>query len=235
MDITTPAVTARPAAMRSAILTASVTSSALAAAGSAAMTGMTASPARLAPRATALFTPEPVLTWSGSVDGHHGRGQWGDVGDEPDAEDKGSGQDIGGPRGFGVDPGEKQHPCAGEDRSGGELEAGTDSLGKTTGSGGEEEHEGGGRQEGEAGLEGGPAGGDLELVGDEEEGQSDPGVEEKGSEVHNGERPVAKELGRHQRVGRPSDVRDEPGHGQDCNAQRSPPRRHRPSPAHRLR
>ena len=67
IDITTPAVAASAAAMTSAVLTASVTSSAPVAAGSAAMTGITASPARLAARATALLTPEPVLTWSGSV------------------------------------------------------------------------------------------------------------------------------------------------------------------------
>ena len=43
--------------------------------------------------------------------------------------------------------------------------------------------------------------------------------EEEGAEVHDGERPVAEQLGRDQRVGRPSDVGDEPGRGQDRHDQ----------------
>ena len=96
-DMSNPAAAASVAAMMSATRYAAVTSAAVVAVASPAMTGTTASRRVPAARATALLTPERDADVIG-ISGRHDRGgEWGDEGDEPQTEDERTREHIGRP------------------------------------------------------------------------------------------------------------------------------------------
>ena len=147
--------------------------------------------------------------------GHDGCGERRDERHQPQAEDDGPRQHVGGPRRAGPYAGEEEQPGAGQQRTDGELGSRADSLRQRARSGREDEHENGDREQRHSRLQRGPAGGDLQLVGDEKERHADRAVEEHGREVHDGEGAVAEQRRRHQWIVGVAHVVNEGGDGDD--------------------